>query len=249
MLTKLLVICPLVFLGGFIDAIAGGGGLITLPAYMLVGLPVHSCIATNKISSGMGTGMAAYKYARAGFIQWKKALPCVIMALFGSAIGANIALHVSDRYFRIFMLIALPVVAFYVLKTKNFSEPKEKYSDGVTIIIGCLIAFFIGGYDGFFGPGTGTFMILCFTAITHLDVTEANGITKAINFASNMSALVVFLMSGKVIIPLGLIAGCFNMLGNYIGASLFQKEQARLVRPFMLVVLVIFFIKLLTELV
>ena len=96
-----LIVCPLVGLAGFIDAIAGGGGLISLPAYMISGLPAHTSIATNKLSSSMGTAVSTYKYARSGYIDWRLAVFCVISALLGSAIGAKIALLISDRIFRI----------------------------------------------------------------------------------------------------------------------------------------------------
>ena len=114
-----LIICPLVFLAGFIDAIAGGGGLISLPAYLFAGLPVHNAIATNKLSSTMGTTISTLKYAKNGFINYKRAIPCVFFALFGASIGANLALIISDKFFIIIMLIILPFIAFYVLKSKK----------------------------------------------------------------------------------------------------------------------------------
>ncbi len=244
-----IIICPLVFLAGFVDAIAGGGGLISLPAYMLAGLPVHNAIATNKMSSCMGTTMATIKYAKSGFIPWKQVILCIIFAFSGSNCGAKLALAVTDRYFKILMLIALPVIAFYVLKGKAFNRQLEAYSSLKTSAISAIIAFFVGIYDGFYGPGTGTFLILLLTGLAHMDLTTANGTTKAINLTTNISALVVFLLNAKVFLPLGITAGIFNIAGNYIGAHSFEKGGAKSVKPIMLLVLGIFFIKIIYDLV
>ncbi len=118
MLTPLhfLAVCPLVFIAGFVDSIAGGGGLISLPAYLISGLPVHACIATNKLSSSMGTTVATAKYARSGFIDWHLAPFCVFAALAGSALGARLALGIGDALFRALMLVILPLTALYVLR-------------------------------------------------------------------------------------------------------------------------------------
>ena len=169
-----LIVCPLVFLAGFVDAVAGGGGLISLPAYLIAGFPVHFAIGTNKVSSAMGTTLK-------------------------------------------------------------------------TTLLSCTIAFIIGAYDGFYGPGTGTFLILLLTAAAHMPVTEANGVSKAINLATNISALVVFLINGKVIFAVGLVAGLFSIAGNWLGSSFFKKGGSKAVKPIMICVLVIFFVKVLGE--
>ena len=110
-----LIVCPLVFLAGFVDAVAGGGGLISLPAYMIAGLPVHYAIGTNKLSSGVGSLFATYRFAKKGYIQWKRAGICVIFALIGSMLGANIALLITDHIFKMLMLVIIPVTAFYII--------------------------------------------------------------------------------------------------------------------------------------
>ncbi len=239
-----LIVYPMVFLAGLVDSIAGGGGLISLPGFMFAGLPVHNAIATNKLCSSMGTTMATWKYARNGFIQLRQVIPCVVTAMLGSSCGARLALQVSDEYFRIIMMLALPVIAFYVLRSKHFDETKQPFPEGKTMVFSACIALVIGVYDGFYGPGTGTFLILLLTGVAHLPLTRANGTTKAINLSTNYAALAVFLLNGKAMILLGLTAGLFNMAGNYIGAAYFTKTGAKSVRPVMLVVLVLFFIKL-----
>ena len=246
---QFLIVCPLVFLAGFIDAIAGGGGLISLPAYMITGLPVHNAIATNKMSSSMGTFVATVKYARDGYICWGRAAVCVICAFVGSTSGARLALMVSDRYFRIFLLVVLPLTAAYILFGKPFVGEKKPYGAVKTTLISMLTAVCIGVYDGFYGPGTGTFLLLLLTGAAHMKLTEANGTTKVINLTTNVSALAIFLLNGKVLLPLGITAGVFSIAGNYLGARRFSKGGASSVRPVMLIVLAIFFAKVLTELI
>ena len=141
---------PAVFIAGIVDAIAGGGGLITLPVYMLVGLPPHEAIGTNKMSSCMGTTTATYRFAREGYINFRLALFAVVFALAGSYTGAQISLRISNESFKILMLFILPVTAWFVLRTRNFDIKREPYGFKKTCALSCLIAFVIGAYDGFY---------------------------------------------------------------------------------------------------
>jgi len=240
-----LIVCPLIGIAGFIDSIAGGGGLISLPAYLISGLPVHTCIATNKLSSSMGTTVATAKYALCGYIDWHLAVFCAAASLLGAALGANIALLIPDSAFRLLMLVILPLTALYVLRKKDlFSEEQAHAVSFVHLAaVSSVIAFALGLYDGFYGPGTGTFLILLLTRFAHLDLHRANGITKVINLSSNLSSLAVYLLSGQVLMPLGLCAGLFSILGNYLGSRCFTKKGANIARPVILLVLCIFFIR------
>lgn len=248
-LITFLIVCPLTFLGGFVDAVAGGGGLISLPAYMIAGLPVHNAIATNKLSSGMGTSVATFRLARLGYIPWRKAALCIVMAIIGSSTGAKLALMVDADLFKKLMLVIIPLTAIYVMRNKNMDEPKEPLGNTQTVIRACAIALLIGVYDGFYGPGTGTFLILLLSGFAHISLKESNGIAKSINLTTNLSSLAVYLMNGKVIILLGLAGGLFGIAGNYIGVTFFKNKGAKAVRPLMIMVLVIFFIKILTEII
>ena len=194
-----LIVCPLTFLGGFVDAVAGGGGLISLPAYMIAGVPVHNAIATNKLSSGMGTTISTYRLAKLGYIPWKKAALCIIMAMIGSSSGAKLALMVDAELFKRIMLVIIPLTALYVMRNAHFR------------------------------------------------LGEANGVAKSINLTTNLTSLAVYLMNGKVILLLGFFGGLFGIIGNYIGVTFFEKKGAKAVRPLMIIVLVIFFIRILTE--
>ncbi|MFW2487471.1 sulfite exporter TauE/SafE family protein [Clostridium chromiireducens] len=244
-----IIVCPLVFLAGFVDAIAGGGGLISLPAFIFAGIPVHLAIGTNKMSASMGTAISTYRYAKNGYIKLKIAACSVVCALIGSALGATISLKIDDHYFKILMIVILPVIAFYVLRKRDFEENKceETSINYKTYIICMLSAFFIGIYDGFYGPGTGTFLILLLTGVANLRLNTAAGTTKAINLSSNIAGLITFIINGKVYLILGLVAGLFSIAGNYMGSGYFTKSGAKIARPVIIIVLTVFFIKILFE--
>ncbi len=244
---KYLIVCPLVFIAGFIDAIAGGGGLISLPAYLMTGMPVTNCLGTNKMTSSMGTTISTIKYAKSGFIPWRIALFCIPCAFAGSGLGSNIALRINDDVFKIIMLVILPLTGIYVLTKKEFTPAGGELPLVKTVIVAMLVAFIIGIYDGFYGPGTGTFLILLLTGLARLPLSKANGLTKTINLSTNIAALTVFLINGQVVFPLGIIAGLCNVAGNYLGATKFEKGGTKWTKPVMIVVLSIFLIKVLLE--
>lgn len=247
-LLPFVIVCPLVFLGGFVDAVAGGGGLISLPAYLIAGIPAHNAIATNKLSSAMGTTLTTIRFARKGFIPWRQAAVCVVFAFIGSSLGAKLALKIDGVAFTLLMLVILPLVAVYVLRGKSLGQGEQApCSPRRTLVVGSLASLVIGGYDGFYGPGTGAFLLLALTGLAHMELTRANGVTKAINLTTNLSALAVFLLNGKVLLPLGLVAGCFGILGNYLGARFFIQGGVKFVKPVILVVLTIFFVKVLLQ--
>lgn len=242
-----LIVCPAVFIAGFIDAIAGGGGLITLPAYLFIGLPSHNAIGTNKLSSAMGTVVSTTEFALDGFINWKLSVFCILTSLCGSFIGSNLALLLPDRIFSIVMIVLLPFIALYVLKNKKFRISDNPFAPVKTLVICMICAFFVGMYDGFYGPGTGTFMLISLTALARLSLNEAAGTTKVINLTANLTALAVFLFNGKVIWNLGLVAGIFSIAGHFLGAKVFVRNGTKIARPVIIAVLVILFSKIVIE--
>lgn len=245
----LLIVYPLVFLAGLIDSIAGGGGLISLPAYMLAGLPAHVALGTNKLSAAIGSAVSTLRMARGGYIALRLAVPAVAGALIGSAIGARLALLTPDGVFQILLVVLLPIVAFFVLKKRTLDAPKDAaISTRKQMAIVGIVSLFVGGYDGFYGPGTGTFMLIAFTALAKLPVKDASGEVRIANLASNTAALATFLSSGVVWIGLGLTAAAFSILGNYIGSGLVMKGGAKVVRPIIITVLAILFIKVIWDL-
>lgn len=247
MIMPFLIACPLVGLAGFVDAIAGGGGLISLPAYFMAGLPAHTAIATNKMSSTMGTALATVRFAQQGFVDWKRSLPCAALGLIGSVSGAHLALMVSDEALRWIMLAITPLVAFYVMKPKSMEEAESELSWRRMMVISLCISAAIGVYDGLYGPGTGTFLMIAFVSLAHYRLRTAAGTTKVVNLTTNIAALAVFLINGQVWLLLGIMAGLFNMVGAWLGVKLFADKGLRIVKPFMIGVLVLFFAKTLFE--
>lgn len=243
-----LIVCPLVFLAGLIDSIAGGGGLISLPAFLLAGLPAHNAIATNKLSSTIGTTVSTARFAKNGYMKMKLILPCILFSLIGSISGANLSLMVSDTLLKKVMLMVLPVVALTVFAERKNDLPE----DGVPItsgmyVISMIAALVIGIYDGFYGPGTGTFLLLVFTGIAKTDVHTATGTTKALNLTSNVAALATFILHKQVVYPLGLTAGLFCLAGHYIGSGMVTKNGMKVVRPVILIVLALLFLKIIFD--
>ena len=240
-----LIVCPLLFLAGFVDSIGGGGGLISLPAYLLAGLPVHQAIATNKLSSTCGTCLSTVRFLRRGLINLKLAVPSVIAAFAGSSLGARLSLLVSDEIMKYVLFAVLPVAAFFVLNRHLFRDRGgEAVADRKTAVICIVSALLIGAYDGFYGPGTGTFLIIAFTVFARMSVSSANAQAKVINLTSNVTSLAVFLLNGQVMLPLGLAAALCNMAGNWLGSGLALTRGAKIVRPVILAVLLLLFLKI-----
>lgn len=242
-----LIVCPFLFLAGLIDAIGGGGGLISLPAYLIAGLPPHAAVATNKLSSACGTTLATCRFIRNGLVNFKLAVPSVIAAIIGSSIGANLSLLIDEDIMLYIMIAILPICAFLVLNKKLFhdSDNTEIALDKRTYLTATIAALFIGMYDGFYGPGTGTFLIIAFTVFAKLNIKNANAQAKVINLTSNITSLIVFLLNGEVIIPVGLAAAVCNMIGGYIGAGLVMKNGAKIIKPSIICVLILLALKIL----
>lgn len=240
-----LIVCPFLFLAGLVDAIGGGGGLISLPAYLISGLPPHTAIATNKLSSTCGTSLATYRFIRNGLVNLKLAIPSVIAAILGSTMGANLSLLVNEDIMLYIMIAILPLCAFLVLNKKLFHDGgnDEITLDKRTYTIATIAALIIGLYDGFYGPGTGTFLIIAFTIFAKLSIKTANAQAKVINLTSNITSLVVFLLNGEVLFSIGLAAAACNMLGGYIGAGLVMKNGSKIVKPSIVFVLVLLALK------
>ena len=244
-----LIVCPLLFLAGLIDAIGGGGGLISLPAYLMAGLPAHTAIATNKLSSACGTTLATARFIKNGLVNFKLAVPAVIMAVAGSFIGANISLLVNEKVMLYILIVILPVSAFLVLNKKLFHDEGDSTVtlDRKTYLTAGISAFVVGMYDGFYGPGTGTFLIIAFTIFARLNIKMANAQAKVINLTTNITSLTIFLLNGKVLLPLGLAAAVCNMAGGYLGAGLVMKNGSKIVKPSIIFVLILLAVKLVTD--
>ena len=247
-----LIVCPLIFLGGFVDSVAGGGGLITLPAYLMAGLPTHMAMGTNKVVNAIGTGTAALRYLKSGRVQLRVALVAAVTALVGSVIGTRVALLIPEDILKILMLVALPVVAVVLAVKKDFGKespgPKRSYSRRYEAAVTGIIGLVIGCYDGLVGPGTGTFMIMAFTMALSMDLITASGCAKIGNLASNVASAVVFLLNGKVFWALAVPAALCNALGGYCGARYAIRGGSGKIRGMIFLVLGLMFVKMLWDL-
>ena len=243
-----LLICIGVFCAGFVDAIGGGGGIISLPSYLLAGVPTHFALGTNKLSSSVGTVASAYRYVRSGCVDWALALPSIALALVGSHLGTRLQLLVAEKYLQYLLLAVLPVVAAVLLRQKKLPEEPGDINKWFQRGIVWGASLVVGTYDGFYGPGTGTFLLLIFCGMGKMDVRTASGNVKLVNLASNVGALLTSLAAGKVVIAVGLIAAVFSVLGHYLGAGLTIKNGSKAVRPVIFVVLGLLAVKVLLDL-
>ena len=236
------------FVASFVDAIGGGGGIISVPVYLLAGLPTHLALGTNKMSSGIGTAVSTLRYLRRGFVDWMLALPSVALAVCGAYLGTTLQLMADERILKYLLLLVLPLAALALLRKKSLPEERGAISRRKQCAAVWGSSLVIGVYDGFYGPGTGTFLLLSYCALGRLDVRTASGTVKLVNFSSNMGALATSLLAGKVLVGVGLIAACFSIAGHYLGAGLAIKNGAKIVRPVILAVITLLLLRTAAEL-
>ncbi len=243
-----LLVCFGVFCASFMDSIAGGGGIISLPTYLLAGLPAHIALGTNKLSSCIGTVASTVRYIKNGYVDWLLAVPSIALALIGAHFGTRLQLAVDEQYLKLMLLFVLPVIAVILLRKKELPEEREPINKWLRSAIVWSSSLIIGLYDGFYGPGTGTFLLLSYCYLAKMDVRTASGNVKLVNLSSNLGALLTSLLAGKVLIPLGLTAAVFAIAGQYIGAGLALKNGSKIVRPFIFVVIFLLIADVLLEL-
>ncbi|MHC1786765.1 MAG: sulfite exporter TauE/SafE family protein [Christensenellales bacterium] len=238
-LTTYLLVCPLIFLAGFIDSIAGGGGLISLPAYYLAGLPPALAAGTNKMGAFMGTAVATGRYAAGRHIPWKLGIAALLGSLPGSYLGAELLQMLPGEYVKIAVLLALPLIAVFVLLNKDGMKPRRLVPERFILPACFLTGLVIGLYDGLVGPGTGTFLQLVFVSVIGMEVLKASGAARLVNLCSNIGALISLMLSGQVLYALALPAALFGMAGNYLGSTLAIRRGAKFIRVLLICVLLL----------
>lgn len=239
-LKSLWFLCPILFLAGFVDSIAGGGGLISLPAYLAAGIPPHFAVATNKCSSVFGVACATIQFWKEKKIHWKSALSASATSLCGSFLGATLSLIADEKYLRYLLILAVPIVSVFVLTKKDFGAKETRQLSSKKVIqLSLLTGLVCGIYDGFFGPGVGTFLIFIFTAVIGFDMVTACGNTKVVNLASNVAAFITFAIGGKILWQIGIPAAVCHVAGNFVGSRLAIANGNKIVRPMFFVSLVL----------
>ncbi len=241
---------PLLFVtglaAGFVDSIAGGGGLITLPVLMTLGLDPRHALATNKLQATFGSASASWHYAQAGTVSLRDCMRGFALSLAGAALGTLAVRQVDPSFLRRAIPVLLIGVAVYMLLKPGLGEMDlhPRMRRGVFDLISGLL---IGFYDGFFGPGTGTFWTMAFMLGLGFSMTRATGYAKVMNFASNLSSLVFFLPGGNVHYAAGLTMGLGQMLGARFGSRMVVTRGTRFIRPIFIAVVLVLTLKLLYD--
>jgi len=229
---------------GFVDSIAGGGGIITLPALLAVGIPPHQALATNKLQSSFGSFTATMNYAKKGLMKPKELLLGVVFTFIGAVSGAFAVQFFDAKSLEDMIIFMLIIIFLYTLASPNLGSihttAKLKKPIFYTIF-GLLIGF----YDGFFGPGTGSFWTMALILLLGLDLKGATAQTKLFNFTSNIASLLMFIYTGLVLWIAGLVMGVGQIIGAYLGSSLVAKKEVKFIRVFFLVVVGATILKLL----
>jgi uncharacterized membrane protein YfcA len=245
---KLIILCLVIAVAQFVDAIAGGGGTVSAPAYLALGFPPHITLGTSKCSSTIASAVTVLRFGRRGLFEPRLALFGSAAGFIGSTIGARIALGISPRVLQIIMITLLPLIAFYLLTRKQTVPDAERVSmsrlSRPALIKGMVLAFGVGIYEGLLGPGTGTFLLLLFTGVLGLDVLTASGTAKMVNYAGTVAAFISFLAHGQVLLIYAIPTAICGMIGGYLGSGMALKNGERIVRPMMLVVVGLLFAKI-----
>lgn len=232
MLEQVAIISVAGFLAAAVDAIAGGGGLISLPALLLAGIPPHLALGTNKFASSIGTSASTLTFARSGKVNWELVKWFVPFTFLGAALGVVSVLRIEpDALNRIVPVLIIAVGLYTVLKRNVGLESRYQKPKRAHILSGCVFAAALGFYDGFFGPGTGSFLIFAFISVYHFNFVEASANAKVLNLTSNMASLLMFALNGKIALPYGIPMALFMVLGARCGAQLAIHNGARFIKP------------------
>ena len=216
-------------LTGFIDAIAGGGGLIMMPALLFAGVPPVNALATNKLQSMFGTATACFNYGRKGLIEWRPNLATIILVFIGASIGVVVVQTIDTRALSLIIPLLLMAVAIYVLVSPRMSD--DDAAPRVSATGYAPVGAAIGAYDGFFGPGTGSFFTASLVALRGHGLTRATALTKLFNLTSNVAAVLLFALGGKMFWLLGACMAAGAMAGGWIGSHTAMRFGAALIRP------------------
>lgn len=229
-LSTIAALTGVAFAAGLIDAIAGGGGLLTVPALLTAGLPPHFVFGTNKGSALFGSGAAFWRFARAGLIDGRRARWLFPMGFLGSLGGAALVLLVDPKVLRPVVLVLLVLAGVVVAFVRPRAADENAPAVPRAMEKAALLSLAIGAYDGFFGPGTGTFLIIAFVTVLQLTLQQASATAKVVNFASNLAAMGLFVVRGLVLWKVSIPMAVGQFLGGSVGAHLAVKGGDRLVR-------------------
>ncbi|HEV7437677.1 MAG TPA: TSUP family transporter [Pseudorhizobium sp.] len=218
------------FIAGFVDSIAGGGGLITIPVMLIAGIPPLEAIATNKLQGQFGVASATIAYARRGHVDLKKQMPMALMATLGGVLGALLASVVpADMLAAAIPFLLIGIALFFALKP-NLSD-LDSHQRVTPLLFGLTAVPLIGLYDGVFGPGAGSFYMLAFVLLAGFGMLKATAHTKLLNLGSNFGSFLVFALTGSILWKVGLVMGAGQVLGAQVGSRVAMRGGAKIIKP------------------
>ena len=229
---------------GFVDSIAGGGGIITLPTLLAVGIPPHQALATNKLQSSFGSFTATLNYAKRGLMNPKELFRGVLFTFIGAVSGAYSIQFFDAKSLESMIIVMLIVIFLYTLASPNLGKIHTNAKMQKPLFY-LLFGLLIGFYDGFFGPGTGSFWTMALILLLGLDLKAATAQTKLFNFTSNIASLAMFIYAGLVLWLAGIVMGVGQIIGAYLGSTLVAKKEVKFIRVFFLIVVGATILKLL----
>jgi uncharacterized membrane protein YfcA len=241
-----LLLAVAAFCAGFIDSIAGGGGLITVPALLLAGYGPVTALGTNKLQGLFGAAAATHAYASKGHVDLAKQLPAAAFSFAGGAAGAALATVLPGEWLRLALPFLLVAIALYFALKPNMDDV-DRAQRVTPFVFGMTVVPLIGFYDGVFGPGTGSFFMLAFVTLAGYGVLKATAHTKFLNLASNLGGFAAFAVAGAVAWKIGLLMGICQIAGARVGASLAMKNGARIIKPLLVLTCVALVVRLMWE--
>lgn len=221
-------------LAGFIDAIAGGGGIITIPALLAAGIPPHEALATNKLQGTFGSGMASLNFIRKGFISLNEVWVGICYTFLGAILGTYAVLLIDPDFLAKLILLMLLAIFLYTLFSPNMGAIDKRALISKNLFF-LIFGLAIGFYDGFFGPGTGSFWTIAFVGLMGFNLKKATAQTKVMNFTSNIVSLGVFILNGHLLFLIGFLMGFGQIIGAYIGSNMVIKKEVKFIRTLFLV--------------
>jgi uncharacterized membrane protein YfcA len=240
------LLCLIAFIAGFVDAVVGGGGLIQIPAaiILLPGVPIATVIGTTKIPSFCGTSLAALKYSQHVELNYRHLGMMAAIASVMAFTGSRVLTLVSNDFMKPLLLIVLTCVAIYTYSKKNFGVHSERdHTERQHLIYIAITSFALGFYDGFIGPGTGSFLILAFITLLGYDFLKASATAKFVNLSTNIGSIVLFMLSGHILYKVALPMAACNAAGGFLGARMAILRGNKFIRLFFLTVVVLMILR------
>lgn len=239
------LLCVVGFFASMVDAIAGGGGIISLPAYLVFGIKPQMALGTNKFSgtaSSLTSSFQYFRFRKTNFSLLKYLIP---WSLLGSSLGVFVVLNIDQNKLRLILIVLIVSIGFYSLFSRKMGESNLYKGFSLrTLFWGSFFAFLLGFYDGFFGPGTGSFLLFLFVKLFHFDFLHATGNAKVLNFISNITSLFLFALNGKIVYLYAIPVSIFMIFGAICGSKIAFIQGVKIIKPLFVIMSIAIAIKL-----